>query len=97
MFAGRVTELSVERSGADGSAQLEFTLTPRNSDLQPQSFIVMSNVAPQAFTGMVAMLTAAYAANLLVTVAYTPDDVDKAIKVQLGGPPEAKPGRMGFV
>ena len=97
MFVGKVTELNVERSGADGSAQLEFTLTPRDPDVQPQSFIVMSNVAPQAFTGMVTMLTAAYAANLLVTVAYAPGDLNKAIKVQLGGPPETKPGRMGFV
>ena len=25
------------------------------------------------------------------------DDLNKAIKVQLGGPPETRPGRMGFV
>jgi hypothetical protein len=49
---------------------LEFILTAANAELQPQTFVVMSNVAPQAFTGMVTMLTAAYATNLLVTVAY---------------------------
>jgi hypothetical protein len=97
IFAGKVTDLNVERSGADGSAQLTFTLTPRDKDLQPQSFIVISNVAPQAFTGMVTMLTAAYATNLLVTVAYIEGELNKAIKVQLGGPQETKPGRMGFV
>ena len=96
-FAGKVTELSVERTGADGSAQLEFILTPTNADLEPQSFVVMSNVTPQAFTAMATMLTAAYAANLLVTVAYPPGDLQKAIKLQLGGPPETKPTRMGFV
>jgi hypothetical protein len=96
-FAGKVTELNVERSGADGSAQLEFTLTAADADVQPQIFVVMSNVAPQAFTGMVTMLTAAFIAGLLVTVAYAPGDPQKAISVKLGGPPETKPGRMGFV
>jgi hypothetical protein len=97
MFVGKVTELSVERAGADGSAQLEFILTPANADLEPQSFVVVSNVAPQAFTGMVTMLTAAYATSLLVTVAYAPGEPQKAISVKLGGPAETKPGRMGFV
>ena len=96
-FAGKVTLLTIDGAGEGASAQLEFTLTPPDADIQPQNFVVPSDQAPRGFAAIAAMLTAAYAASLLVTVRYQPGDRPVATHVRLGGPPERKPGRMGFV
>ena len=96
-FAGKVTLLEIEGAGEGASAQLGFILTPADSDVPPRNFVLPSDQAPRGFAAIAALLTAAYAANLLVTVVYQSGDPAVATHVRLGGQPQRKPGRMGFV
>jgi hypothetical protein len=98
-FAGTVSELDVGGNGAN-SAQLEFSIASLKGARETEMFVVPSGTEPQVFTAMAALLTAAYMANMIVTITYlakenaTPVAVNVKLNESSAG---ASPDRIGFI
>ena len=97
-FVGTVTDLDVGGNGPN-SARLEFSVKPLKGAGEAQTFVVLSGTEPQVFTAMATLLTAAYMAKMIVTVAYLSQSAGTpvATNVKLGvTAAETGGGRIGF-